>query len=641
MVKPTRCLLDELDRYGLKLTIMADAAEILRFKDHAEQTGHDRFHYLEIAEQLRDAIRRGHDVQLHLHPSFFNARLMGDTWAQDWSEYNYADLPLEPAQGYVRRGKEFLEALLAPTKPDYACIAFRAANWAMQPSKTAIAALVANGMKIDTSVFRYGKRTGRVRFDYTAAPVGLMPWRADPGDICRPHPEGVIWEVPIYSELRTIHRFLTFARIRRLVQGRFRGAESNPTPGVIPAGRGGFSMKPKTYAWKADFNQCTSGQLIQALKRAEQSCLGVNWGTFVMIGHSKLYDSFNQKGLRGFLEFCASDPKRFKPITITGALAFLGDPKEKTRVETSKPGFAYVLVTPARDEENTIGETIASVVNQTVLPREWIIVSDGSSDGTDRIVTKHAKTHSFIRLLRLEDRAKRSFSSVVFATEAGVKGLQFRDFQYLGLLDADVRFPPNYFETLMCRMAARPDLGLVGGLALDVVAGHSLWHQQNLAEVAGAVQFYSRACWESLGPLVAIPEGGWDAITSLQARTNGYTTLTFEDINVEHLKPRNAADGGTLLRAWNLGLREYALGYHPFFETLKCLSRIIEPPVLIGSVLRWFAFLWCWVTRRKRVLPQSLVFQIRKEQCQRLSLGFLPRAGLRIQKGPSRQPLTK
>ena len=39
----------------------------------------------------------------------------------------------------------------------------------------------------------------------------------------------------------------------------------------------------------------------------------------------------------------------------------------------------YVLVTPVRDEEATIGRTIASVTAQTIPPREWVIVSDGST----------------------------------------------------------------------------------------------------------------------------------------------------------------------------------------------------------------------------------------------------------------------
>ncbi len=628
MVEPTARLLDELERYGLKLTIMADVAEILRFKEYAEQSSHDRFHYGEIAGQLQDAVRRGHDVQLHLHTSYFNARLVGDQWRQDWSEYTFADLPLEKATRYVRLGKEYLEGLLRPVKADYACVAFRAANWAMQPSKGAIGALVANGLKIDTSVFRFGKREGRVRIDYTPAPMGPVPWRADALEICRPHPEGPIWEMPIYSEARTLAGFLAPGRIWRVLGNRFGGTESDPPAGFVSPSKGAMSLLPKTYAWKADFNQCTSGQLIKVLERAERWCVGKEWGAFVLIGHSKLYDRMNQRVLRGFLRFCAGEAKRFQAGTAAESLPMLEQLESKARGGAGKAGPAYVLVTPARNEERTIGETLASVVNQTVLPREWIIVSDGSTDGTDRLVADYARTYPFIRLLRLEDRPGRSFASVVFATEAGFKALRFQEYQYLGLLDADVRFAPNYFEALMRRMAASPELGLVGGLALDVVDGRPLWHKQNRSEVAGAVQFYRRACWESLGALFPIRQGGWDAVTCLQARANGYATQTFDDIIVEHLKRRNSADGGALAGSWTFGCRDYALGHHPVFEIAKCAERLIEPPLLVGGLVRLIAFFWCCLALRKSLVPESIVAQVRREQMHRLCLSLLRPLGL-------------
>ena len=43
----------------------------------------------------------------------------------------------------------------------------------------------------------------------------------------------------------------------------------------------------------------------------------------------------------------------------------------------------YVLITPARNEAQFIELTIRSVVSQTVKPLKWVIVSDGSTDGTE------------------------------------------------------------------------------------------------------------------------------------------------------------------------------------------------------------------------------------------------------------------
>src|SRR5262249_59510414 len=104
MVEPTVRLLNLFDDFGAKLTIMADVGEILKFKEYAEQHGKDAFHYSAIVAQLQDAVRRGHDVQLHLHPSYFNAKHDGHRWAQDWSEYNFAALSEERLNHLVRVG---------------------------------------------------------------------------------------------------------------------------------------------------------------------------------------------------------------------------------------------------------------------------------------------------------------------------------------------------------------------------------------------------------------------------------------------------------------------------------------------------------------------------------------------------------
>jgi biofilm PGA synthesis N-glycosyltransferase PgaC len=69
----------------------------------------------------------------------------------------------------------------------------------------------------------------------------------------------------------------------------------------------------------------------------------------------------------------------------------------------------YLLITAARNEEAFIKLTIESVINQTVLPVRWIIVSDGSTDRTDEIVRGYAATHNWIELYRMPERSSRDF----------------------------------------------------------------------------------------------------------------------------------------------------------------------------------------------------------------------------------------
>jgi hypothetical protein len=329
IVEPTRRMLDQFDRYGAKLTIMADVAEILKFKEHKERVGRDDYHYDAIAEQLKDAIRRGHDVQLHLHASYFNARHEGGRWLQDWSEYNFASLPVERLTELVRIGKEYLEELLQPVAPNYKCKVFRAANWAVSPSRNVVRALLANGIAVDTSVFKHGKREGIVSFDYSNAHSDLLPWRVDENDICRCSPSGTLVEVPIYCEPRWIGAFLSANRFRRAIMTRAHRIRNMPstnsatTVNGTPGWKRKLSLLTQRQAWKADFNQCNGGQLVRALKRAELKVpANVSRALpFVLIGHSKQFSTSNERSLKPFLKFVAANPDRFCFATFTGCVA--------------------------------------------------------------------------------------------------------------------------------------------------------------------------------------------------------------------------------------------------------------------------------------------------------------------------------
>lgn len=280
---------------------------------------------------------------------------------------------------------------------------------------------------------------------------------------------------------------------------------------------------------------------------------------------------------------------------------------------------AYVLVTPVRDEAATIGITIEAVLAQTRLPAEWIIVSDGSTDGTNEIVERFAQQNSRICLLKVPQRAERSFAAVVENTELGIRALKASDFGFLGLLDGDVRFAPDYFERLMERFAEDARLGLAGGVVVDV--GTPMRLPRNRQDVPGAVQFYRRECFESLGGLCAVPEGGWDAISCAVARMNGFRTELCVDLVVEHLKPRNASQGGPLRRKFQMGVRDYVLGYHPLFELCKCLGRLHEAPMVIAAVAWWCGYCTAAITRRSRSISSVVVDHIRSEQLLRLRVG--------------------
>ena len=119
----------------------------------------------------------------------------------------------------------------------------------------------------------------------------------------------------------------------------------------------------------------------------------------------------------------------------------------------------YAVITPVRNEAAFIEKTLHSMVHQRILPVEWVIVNDGSSDGTDTIIKSWVESHPWIRLVTRDDRGTRQRGKgVIEAFYAGFAILT-EPFDYIVKLDGDVSFSENYFEGLLCEFASDPQPG--------------------------------------------------------------------------------------------------------------------------------------------------------------------------------------
>ena len=280
----------------------------------------------------------------------------------------------------------------------------------------------------------------------------------------------------------------------------------------------------------------------------------------------------------------------------------------------------YILITPAHNEERFIEGTIRAVIAQQLPPLRWVVVSDGSTDRTEAIVGDFAARHGFIRLLRRERSAGRNFSSKVEAIRAGFEQVQDLDYGYYGNLDADVTFGPDYYRRVLEWMEADPRLGVAGGRVHDYVgpgrAGTGCYRRQvaDPASVAGPIQLFRRACWEQIGGYPAVRGGLVDAIAEVTARMHGWKTRTREDLPVLHHRLTGSEGRGTWARAVDEGVRDYAFGCHPLWNTARAAQRLLRPPLLLGSLLRLWGFWSRALPRRPRPVSPEFVRFLRREE---------------------------
>jgi poly-beta-1,6-N-acetyl-D-glucosamine synthase len=279
----------------------------------------------------------------------------------------------------------------------------------------------------------------------------------------------------------------------------------------------------------------------------------------------------------------------------------------------------YVLVTPARNEAEFIELTIQSVVAQSVRPAKWVIVSDGSTDGTNDIVMKYASAHPWIELVQMPERQERHFAGKALAVNTGYKRLVEMQYNVVGNLDADVSFDQDYFGFLMSRFAENPKLG-VGGTAFR--EGDLTYNYEfvGIEHVSGMCQMFRRECFEAIGGYAAIRSGGIDLIAVLSARAKGWETRTFVEKSFVHHRSQGRALHSGLLERLHLGRKDYLLGNHPMWEIFRSLYQMQRRPYVVGGLLVLASYLWNWFRGVERTISEELMALRRSEQLRRLKL---------------------
>ncbi len=276
----------------------------------------------------------------------------------------------------------------------------------------------------------------------------------------------------------------------------------------------------------------------------------------------------------------------------------------------------YVIITPVRDEEQYVESTIASVAAQNVLPAEWVIVDDGSSDRTAEIVERHAQQNSWIRLLRRENRGfRKSGAGVVEAFYDGYDALECKDWNFLVKLDADLKFPPDYFANLLDRFQTQSTLGIAGGDLFHHVDGGLQLEKCPRFHVRGATKFYRRECWEAIGGLVTQP--GWDIVDETKANMLGWKTESFPDLRVIHHRFTGTAESKWKDQVKN-GRAYYVAGYHPLFMAAKCVLRLVRRPYLTGALGMAYGFVSNYLKHAPQVGDRALIQYVRRQQLRRL-----------------------
>jgi poly-beta-1,6-N-acetyl-D-glucosamine synthase len=276
----------------------------------------------------------------------------------------------------------------------------------------------------------------------------------------------------------------------------------------------------------------------------------------------------------------------------------------------------YVVITPVRDEEAHLRHTLECMLRQTILPTEWIIVNDGSTDNTGNIIDEYARRYSWIRGVHRQNRGfRKPGGGVVEAFNEGLRNLQTKNWDFIVKFDGDLSFEPDYFECCFRNFGNNPKLGVGGGTICYVIDGVKEFEEAPTFHVRGATKIYRRSCWDAIGGFWPAP--GWDTMDEVKANSLGWNTMSFKDLHLVHHRPTGEADG-----FWSglvkYGRANYICGYHPLFMLVKFVRRLAVKPPILGALALMYGYVTGYLKRIPQVDDPAAIAYLRRQQLNRL-----------------------
>jgi len=273
----------------------------------------------------------------------------------------------------------------------------------------------------------------------------------------------------------------------------------------------------------------------------------------------------------------------------------------------------YILVTPCKNEEESLPELSRSIVNQTIKPKMWVIVDDGSTDKTPEILQGLTSKHNWIQSIRLNEKPRDLGIHVSHVYRTGFdyainycseNGIQY---EYIASVDADITFDENHFETLINELEKNPNLGICSGHVGNVVDGKVIWSSFREDLPSGGDRLWRKKCFEETGGylLTCSP----DSVSNVKAKIRGWDTRQFGHIKTISTRPYASAEG-----QWKgykkLGANNYFIGYTPTHIFLKGLRSLYSRDRYfkngVGLAYMWGYFLE-YVKRNPRIEDEEIL----------------------------------
>lgn len=272
----------------------------------------------------------------------------------------------------------------------------------------------------------------------------------------------------------------------------------------------------------------------------------------------------------------------------------------------------YSIITSARNEQDYISKTLESVVKQSVLPLEWIIVDDGSTDKTAELIANYTGQYSWIKCIELVDfkpELKSTGGRVSHIMNIAANSLK-SDSDIITKLDADTEFNSSFFEQLLEEFEKNEKLGIASGHLIFEGKKEDINYTGNAAR--GAVMLIRKEVFKEIKGFFESRGRGEDTLFCVAARYHGWLTRTFP-VFFNHLKAEGSRHS-FFHESFNTGFYKGSVPYRFDYFLLTQFKHALYRPFLIGSILQIIGYIYSRFIVRYRPFPEYVNIQLNEEQ---------------------------
>lgn len=272
----------------------------------------------------------------------------------------------------------------------------------------------------------------------------------------------------------------------------------------------------------------------------------------------------------------------------------------------------YIIVTPVKNEIKYFPLTVESMLKQTIKPIKWIIVNDGSSDGTEKLIAELEQNYDWIEAIYLNAQAKRKPGGES-VTSHGINKVDFDTIDFYVRMDGDLQFDEDYFSNIFIEFEKNAKLGIASGVCY--VDENGKWREEKTPRFhTRAIKTYRVECYKRIGGVETYL--GFDTIDEVKANMYGWETKNFPHLKIHHLKKTQSSQGSKA--NLNVGIAAYNSAYHPLYVLALAFHRLFKKPFIKGSLILVWGFLSGYIKKIPRNISDDFKVYIRKQQINRL-----------------------